>query len=141
MTPYETLVATGDEQFERGLFKEASITYGKALGIGGERDQHCRQMRGVSARLVGEQRLSKAEEQPELRQRFLLQAARWLTKAEANLHSALEEAGPSQRARVRLEQARAEEALARLLVMSGGNPERRHEEARRFREEGAALLA
>ncbi|MDP9387178.1 MAG: hypothetical protein M3Q48_04440 [Actinomycetota bacterium] len=141
MTPYDTLIAAGDEEHGRGLFKEASITYGKALAIGGPRDQYCRQMRGISSRLVGEQRLQKASQQPELRQRFLLQAARWLTKAEANLDSALEEAGPSERALIRLEQARTEEALGTLLVMCGGNPHRRQEEAQRFREEGAALLA
>ena len=139
MGTYEELIAQADEERTAGQFKEASIDYGRALTLGGPRDQYCRHMRGACARRVGEQRLDKAEEHSAQRQSFLDQAARWLTKAEANLDSALEEAPDEVRAEILLEQATTEEALARFLVMCGADPERRLAEARRHREESSAL--
>lgn len=139
MTTYADLIAHADTQQAAGEFKEASIEYGRALAIGGPQDRYCRHMRGVCSRRVGEERLRKAEEQPDRRTSFLDQAARWLTKSEANLESALEGADDAERAQVRLEQARTEDVLARYLEMCGGNPARRYGEARRHRDEAAAL--
>ena len=134
MSAYDDLIARADAEAAAGDHKEASIDYGRALGLGGPRDRYCRWMRGVCARRVGEQRLGLADQHPERRSSFLDQAARWLTKSEACLASALEGADDGERARVRLEQARTEEVLARHLVMCGGDPGRRLSEARRHRE-------
>lgn len=139
MSDYDDMIARADAEQADGRFKEASIDYGRALAIGGSQDRYCRHMRGVCARRVGLQRLDKAEENPDQRGSFLDQAARWLTKSEANLDSALETAEDGERARIRLEQALTEEALARYLEMSGGDPRRRLSEALRHRHEAAAL--
>ncbi|MGH9152996.1 MAG: hypothetical protein ACRD03_11500 [Acidimicrobiales bacterium] len=139
MSAYDDLVAGADAHAAAGEHKEASIDYGRALGLGGAQDRHCRCMRGVCARRVGEQRLDMADQHPDRRSSLLDQAARWLTKSEASLASALEGADDRERARVRLEQARTEEVLARHLVMCGGDPGRRLSEARRHREAAAML--
>lgn len=140
MLAYENVISKADDNYQQGRFKEASIEYGKALTVGGGRDSYCRQMRGLCSRLVAEQRLKRAEEEPALRQKFIEQAARWLSKAEAYLDSSLEDAAQEQRGRIRLEQARLEETVARFLVMCGADPERRLAAARDYREEGLALL-
>ena len=137
---YDELLARADAARAAGNDKEASLDYGRALAVGGPRDRYCRHMRGVCSRRVGEQRLRKADEQPDKRSSFLDQAARWLTKSEANLESSLEGADDAERADVLLEQARTQEALARYLRMSGGDPQRRLGEARRHREEAAVLV-
>jgi hypothetical protein len=139
VSPYDELLACADEALAAGKFKEASIDYGRALATGGPRDRYCRHMRGVCSRRVGEQRLRKAEEQPDKRTSFLDQAARWLTKSEANLESALEGADDAERAEIRLEQALTEETLARYLQMCGGDPARRLGMARRHRDEAGVL--
>lgn len=140
MTDSEEFIEAADEEFRRGLFKEAHINYGKALSRNTDRENYCRQMRGMCSRRVAEQRLKKAQADPATRQAFLVQAARWLAKAEANLESALEEADPSQQGRIRLEQADTEEAMARFMVLTGGDPKRRLVEAGRLRSEGERLL-
>ena len=140
MSDYEDLIRTGDDEHRRGLFKEASISYGKALALGGPSDWYCRRMRGMCSRVVAEQRLQKAEEQPDSWQKFIEQAARWLSKSEAYLDSALEEAPEPERGHIRLEQSATEETMARFLVMCGGDPERRLSVARQYREEALALL-
>lgn len=139
MKRYDDLVATADEQRRRGDHKEASISYGRALGLGGPLDAHCREWRGACARRVGDQRLQRAVDHPERRQKYLEEAARWLAKAEANLDSALEQAPAAAQARIRLEQAATEESLARFLVMCGGDPSRRLAVARHHREVAATL--
>lgn len=141
MSGYEELVAQADQHQRRGDFKEASIAYGRALTLGGDRDSYCRQMRGACSRRVAEQRLQKAAEDPSSRQRFLDQAARWLAKAEAYLESSLEDAPPAQRGHIRLEQARNEETIAQFLRMYGADPHRRLSVAEHYRAEAAALLA
>ena len=137
MTGPDELIALADDDYGHSRFKEAHIKYGQAFD-GEARDNYCRRMRGICSRRVAEERLRKAEEQPASRQAFLQQAARWLAKAEANLDSALEEADGDERAAIRLEQARTEEAIARFMEMSGRNPERRLALARSYRsgEEG-----
>ena len=141
MTAYQDLIATADDEYDEGRFKDAHITYGKALATRGPRDYYCRLMRGLCSRLVAEQRLQKAIDQPGKGQQFLDQAARWLAKSEAYLDSALEEAPESQRGEIRLHQAQTEEAIGRFVVMCGGDPERRLSTARSYREEALALQA
>ncbi|MDP8936523.1 MAG: hypothetical protein M3O23_02115 [Actinomycetota bacterium] len=134
MTASDDLIALADDDYCHSRFKEAHIKYGQAFDDG-PRDNYCRRMRGMCSRRVAEERLRKAEEQPARRQAFLQQAARWLAKAEANLDSALEEAGPDERAAIRQEQARTEEAIARFMEMSGKDSGRRLALARSYRAE------
>lgn len=139
MSGYRDLIAAAEADYDSKLFKEAHIKYGQALMEGGDCDFYCRQMRGVCSRLVGEQRLQKATEQPESSVLFMNQAAKWLAKSEANLDSALEFAPESERRAIRLEQARTEETIARFMEMSGGDPQRRLSAARSHREDEAEL--
>lgn len=140
MPAYDDLIASADAYYDQGMSKEASIEYGRALTVGGDRDSYCRYRRGRSSRLVAEQRLQKADDEPALRQKFIEQAARWLAKSEAYLDSAGEDASEALRAEIRLEQADLEETVARFLVMCGADPQRRLSAAREYREEAHALL-
>ena len=141
MSTYEELIAAADHDYAQGRFKEAHITYGQAVSEGSARNHYCRQMRGICSRLVAEERMEMAVEHPEMRQDYLDQAARWLAKSEANLDSAFDESPELQLGHIRLEQARTEDAIARFMEMSGGNPARRLSAARTYREEGFDLLA
>lgn len=140
MTESDEIIAAAYRAFELGQFKEAHINYGKALSLGTTRENDCRHMRGLCSRRVAEQRLQNARDVPSMRSAYLLQSARWLAKAEANLESALEEAGVHQRGQLRLEQALTEDAIAEFMMMTGGDPSRRRAEAERYREEAAKLL-
>ncbi len=140
MTTYQDLIGGADEHYRLGRFKEAHICYGNAVATGGDRNGYCRHMRGICSRRVAEQRLQEAVDRPEERRPFLNQAARWLAKSEANLDSAFHESPEPQRGHIRLEQALTEELMARFVEMSDGNPARRLEAARRYREEGLELL-
>lgn len=133
-------IGAADDDYRRGRFKEAHINYGYAVAAGGGRDDYCRHMRGICARRVAEQRLQAAIDRPEERRPFLDQAARWLAKSEANLDSAFHESPDAHKGHVRLEQAQTEELMARFIEISGGNPGRRLEMARRYRKEGLELL-
>jgi hypothetical protein len=135
VSTYHDLISAADGLFHRQEFKDAHITYGEALASGGDRDPYCRRMRGISSREVAEQRLQKAVDQPDQRRQFLDQAARWLAKSEAYLDAALEGASEADHTRIRLEQARTEEAMGRFVAMCGGDPERRMTVARRHRDE------
>lgn len=141
MSDSENFIALADVDFGQGLFKEAHISYGKALSRGTERETYCRQMRGMCSRRVAEQRLGKAQDDAASREAFLVQSARWLAKAEANLESALEGADPVLRGTIRREQALTEELMARFMQMSGGDPTRRLSEAERYRHEADRLMA
>ena len=141
VTFYDELIEEADRDYAAGRFKEAHITYGRAVSTGTDRNHYCRQMRGICSRLVAEQRLQRAIDEPESRQAFLNQAARWLAKSEANLNSAFDESPESELGSIRLEQAKTEEAIARFMEMCGGNPERRLSVAQTFRQEGLELLA
>jgi len=138
---YEELIAAADKDYAQGRCKEAHIAYGQAISVGSARNHYCRQMRGICSRHVAEERLQMAVDNPEQRQDYLGQAARWLAKSEANLDSAFDESPELQLGHIRLEQARTEEAIARFMEMSGGNPARRRSAARTFREESLELLA
>ena len=141
MTAYDELIASADRDYASGRFKDAHITYGRAVALGGPRNHYCRQMRGLCARKVAEERMAKAEAQPDLRQTYLDQAANWLAKSEANLNSAYDESPEVELGNIRLEQAHTEETIARFMEMCGGNPSRRLSNARDYRKEGLELLA
>lgn len=141
MTPYDELIAEADHDFARGQFKQAHIKYGQAVAMGSSRNHYCRQMRGICSRHVAHERMQRAVDHPEMRQEYLDQAARWLAKSEANLSSAFDESPELQLGHIRLEQARTEDAIARFIELSGGNPDRRLSAARAYREEGFELLA
>ena len=141
MTPYEELIAEADRLYAEGHCKQAHIKFGEAVSIGTTRNDYCRRMRGICSRHVAGERMQMAEDHPEMRQEYLDQAARWLAKAEANLNSAFDESPGSERGHIRIEQARTEEAMARFMEMSGGDPSRRLAAARSFRDEGVELLA
>lgn len=140
MTEYDALIAEADADYAAGRFKEAHITYGRAVSMGHDRNHYCRQRRGLCSRLVAEQRMQLAEDDPDLRRTYLDQAANWLAKSEANLSSAFDESPEVERGQVRLQQAQTEEAIARFMRMCGGNPSRRLSAAETYREEGEALL-
>ena len=141
VSTYEELIAEADQEYGQGRYKDAHIKFGRALSAGSDRNHYCRQMRGMCSRLVAEDRMEMAIEHPEMRQDYLDQAARWLAKSEANLDSAFDESPAVQLGHIRLEQARTEDAIARFMEMSGGNPARRLSAARTYREEGFDLLA
>jgi hypothetical protein len=141
VTAYEDLIASADDDYAHGRFKEAHIKYGEAVAIGDGRNHYCRRMRGICSRRVADERLGKAVEDPRRRQDFLNQAARWLAKSEANLDSAFDESPELELGHIRLEQAETEESIARFMQMCGGNPSRRLSNARTYREEGFELLA
>jgi tetratricopeptide (TPR) repeat protein len=141
VTTYDELIAEADDDFAQGRFKQAHIKYGQALSMCTERSHYCRQMRGICSRIVAEERMQMAVDHPDERQDYLDQAARWLAKAEANLDSAFDESPDLQLGHIRLEQARNEDAIARFMEMSGGNPARRLSAARTYREEGLEMLA
>lgn len=139
MSEYDALIAEADADRAAGRFKDAHIAYGRAVSIGRDRNHYCRHMRGICSRIVAEQRMQLAEADPDLRQNYLDQAANWLAKSEANLSSAFEESPEGDRARIRLDQAQTEEAIARFMQLGGGNPSRRLAAAQAYREEALQL--
>ena len=141
MTPYEELIAEAEHDQAEGHWKEAHVKFGQAVSVGRSRNDYCRRMRGICSRHVAEERMRLAEENPDHRQQFLDQAARWLAKSEANLNSAFDESPEAELGHIRIEQAKTEELIARFMEMSGGDPTRRLSTARAYREEGAELLA
>ena len=141
MTPYEELIAEADKDYAEGRCKEAHIRYGEAVSIGSSHNDYCRRMRGICSRRVAEERMQLAVDHPGMRQQYLDQAARWLAKSEANLNSAFDESPEPELGHIRIEQAKTEEAMARFMEMSGGDPARRLSAARSYRDEGAELLA
>ena len=141
MTPYEELIAEAEHDQAEGLWKQAHIKYGQAVSTGKSRNDYCRKMRGICSRHVAEERMQLAEDNPDRRQQFLDQAARWLAKSEANLNSAFDESPEAELGHIRIEQAKTEELMARFMEMSGGDPSRRLSTAQAYREEGVELLA
>jgi hypothetical protein len=141
MTAYEALIAEADQDRAEGDWKQAHIKYGQAVSMGRSRNDYCRRMRGICSRHVAEERMQKAEENPDRRQEYLDQAARWLAKSEANLNSAFDESPAAELGHIRMEQAKTEELIARFMEMSGGDPTRRLSAAKAYREEGDELLA
>ena len=141
MTAYEDLIAEADQDQAQGRWKQAHIKYGQAVAMGSSRNDYCRRMRGICSRHVAEERMQLAEDNPDRRQQYLDQAARWLAKSEANLNSAFDESPEAALGHIRIEQAKTEELMARFMEMSGGDPSRRLSAARTYREEGDELLA
>jgi hypothetical protein len=141
MTAYEELIAEADQDQAEGQWKQAHIKYGQAVSMGTSRNDYCRRMRGICSRHVAEERMQLAEDNPDRRQQYLDQAARWLAKSEANLDSAFDVSPAAQLGHIRIEQAKTEELMARFMEMSGGDPSRRLSAARAYREEADELLA
>jgi len=141
VTSYDDMIAEADRYYAEGRYKQAHIRYGEAVSAGRARNHYCRQMRGICSRMVALERMQMADDHPQQRQEYLDQAARWLAKSEANLNSAFDESPELQLGHIRLEQARTEDAMAKFMEMSGGNPERRLSAARAYRDEGMELLA
>ena len=141
MSAYEELIAEADQDHAEGRWKQAHIKYGEAVSMGTSRNDYCRRMRGICSRHVAEERMQKAVDNPDRRQQYLDQTARWLAKSEANLDSAFEESPDAELGHIRIEQAKTEELMARFMEMSGGDPTRRLSAARAYREEGDELLA
>lgn len=143
MTPYEELIAEAELDQAEGRWKEAHIKFGQAVAMGSSRNDYCRRMRGICSRHVAEERMRMAEENPDRRQEYLDQVARWLAKSEANLNSAFDESPAAELGHIRIEQAKTEELMARFMEMSptGGDPSRRRSAARAYRQEGVELLA
>lgn len=141
MTPYEELIAEAEHDHTQGHWKQAHIKFGQAVSVGRSRNDYCRRMRGICSRHVAEERMRLAEDNPDRRQQFLDQTARWLAKSEANLNSAFDESPETELGHIRIEQAKTEELIARFMEMSGGDPTRRLATARAYREESAELLA
>ena len=141
MTGYEELIAEADQDQAEGRWKQAHIKYGQAVSVESSRNDYCRRMRGICSRHVAEERMQLAEDNPDRRQQYLDQAARWLAKSEANLDSAFDESPEDQLGHIRIEQSKTEELMARFMEMSGGDPSRRLSAARAYREEGDELLA
>jgi hypothetical protein len=141
MTAYEALIAEADEDRAQGHWKQAHVKYGQAVSMGRSRNDYCRRMRGICSRRVAEERMEMAEKNPDRRQEYLDQTARWLAKSEANLNSAYDESPAAELGHIRIEQAKTEELIARFMEMSGGDPTRRLSAAQAYREEGDELLA
>ena len=140
MTAYEELIAEADQDCAEGRWKHAHIKYGQAVSKGTSRNDYCRRMRGICSRHVAEERMQLAEDNPDRRQQYLDQAARWLAKSEANLSSAFDESPEAELGHIRIEQATTEELIARFMEMSGGDPTRRLSTAKAYRDEGVELL-
>lgn len=140
MDEAERFIAAADEEYRQGAFKPAHIDYGRALARGTPREGYCRRMRGMCSRRVAEERLQLARDNPDRLDAYLIQSARWLAKAEANLESALEDADPHQQRALHEEQAVTEELMAEFMRLSGGDPRRRLSEADRYRRQARELL-
>lgn len=140
MTDADKFIDAADEEYRQGAFKDAHINYGRALARGSTREGYCRRMRGMCSRRVAEERLQLARDNPDRLDAYLIQSARWLAKAEANLESAFEEAGPDQQRALREEQAITEDLMAEFMRLSGGDPTRRQSEAARYRRQANELL-
>ena len=141
VTEYDALIAEADADYAQGHFKVAHIKYGQAVAMGTRLNDYCRRMRGICSRLVADERMNRAVDEPDLRQPVLDQAANWLAKSEANLSAAFDDSRETELGQIRLEQAKTEESIARFMEMCGGDPSRRLSEAARFRTEAGELVA
>ena len=89
MTEYRAVIRTAEDKAERGQFKDAYNTLGRALTIGGPSDRECKYRRGVYALRVGHSRLDHFEGGAGTGQ-TLIKAGCWLSRSEAYLTSAKE---------------------------------------------------
>lgn len=136
------LIKEADRHWQHGHYKDAHIKYGRAVaedlpdGLG----SYCRHMRGVCSRLIAQQRMQLADQEPGLRKWYLDEAARWLAKSEANLDSAAETAGKVELAKILWEHADTELAIIKFMQMCGSHDtSRRLENENRFRTQALAL--
>ena len=108
MTEYEAVIQEAEGEASTGRYKDAYNTLGRALWLGGPKDQECRWRRGMYAYQVGHRRLDELAESstPEVHaanaaptpggpnrvKEMLIKAGCWLARAEAYLISAAESA-------------------------------------------------
>lgn len=99
MSDYEEAIEAAEREAAEQRYKEAYNTLGTALRIGGPRDTECRYHRGVYALRVAQARLDTVDDAPD-RSRSLSKIACWLSRAQAYLMSASEQASAEQTARI-----------------------------------------
>ncbi len=113
MTEYENAIVAADGEADRGEYKDAYNTLGRALTIGGPSDQECRYKRGVYALRVAQSRLQQFEESPDTG-RTLVKAGCWLSRSEAYLRSAGEGASQARRQQIERDLADNQEQQERF---------------------------
>jgi hypothetical protein len=121
VTEYEAVFQAADHEAADGHYKEAYNTLARALTIGGPDDQRCRYQRGVYAFRVADSRLEEFRQSPTPKL-TLIKAGCWLSRSEAYLLSAGEDAGEAERRRVEsdLERTREKQDLFRELCREFG---------------------
>lgn len=90
MTEYEKLIRDAEEEAATGRYKEAYNTLGRAVRIGGTADWECRYRRGVCALRVAQTRMDAFDDTPSVV--ALSKVACWLSRSQAYLMSATEDA-------------------------------------------------
>ncbi|MFN2607641.1 MAG: hypothetical protein ABR511_07045 [Acidimicrobiales bacterium] len=95
MNDYDSILRAADDLAAHRRYKEAYNTLGQALCIGGPADWECRFRRGKFALQVARERLDELEESGQ-QGVALGKAACWLSRSEAYLMSASEQASGSE---------------------------------------------
>ena len=113
MTEYETVIHDAEAEADRGLYKEAYNTLGRALNLGGPADRECRYRRGVYALRVGHSRLETFQNGSGSGQ-TLIKAGCWLSRSEAYLLSAKEGASDDELKQIDADLEDAKEAQERF---------------------------
>ncbi len=117
MTEYETVIHDAEAEADRGLYKEAYNTLGRALTIGGPYDRECKHRRGVWALRVGQSRLDTFENGSGSGQ-TLIKAGNWLSRSEAYLLSAKEGASDDELKQIGADLEETKEAQERFRKLS-----------------------
>ena len=112
-TEYEAVIQVAEDEADKGLYKDAYNTLGRALNIGGKADRECRYLRGVYALRVGHSRLETFEK-GEGSGETLIKAGCWLSRSEAYLLSAKEGASDQELREVSEELDDAKQAQERF---------------------------
>ncbi|MCA1690843.1 MAG: hypothetical protein ABR540_21460 [Acidimicrobiales bacterium] len=99
MSEYDEVIRTAEDEAGNGRFKDAYNTLGRALRIGGPDDRKCRYLRGVYALRVAQSRMERFQDSGESGT-LLVKAACWLSRSEAYLSSAGEDAPDDEVARI-----------------------------------------
>lgn len=111
MNELEALLQGAEWDWQAQRYKAAHIKFGQAMGFVGRHHAHCRYRRGVCSLKVALQRIIEAERDLENHESHLHRAAGWLTKAEAYLASATEDAGAEVLGRINLYQSELRQAV------------------------------
>jgi hypothetical protein len=121
MPEYETVIETAEREAAEGRYKDAYNTLGRALAIGGPDDVECRYRRGAYAYEVAHQRLDRFPDVSNAKQ-TLIKVGCWLSRSEAYLTSAAEDASRAQQEDIagRLERTKAEQDRFREVCRDSG---------------------